>query len=86
MKPRDAAVLFAAAVIGTGIFVSSPLNRLDGLSLDSLFWLRNAAFGARYKPESSPVAVIAIDEETYRRPPFQFTASSGPAPRSSAST
>ena len=72
MKARDAAVLIAAAVVGTGIFSSPALDRLDGVSLDSLFWLRNAAFGPRYRPDDSPVAVIAIDEETYRRPPFQF--------------
>jgi len=49
----------------------SPLfNRADGLSIDSLYWLRHHLFGLR-DAATSPTVVIAIDEETYRRPPFQ---------------
>ena len=33
--------------------------------------LRWEAFGARRDPATSPVAVIAIDEETYKTPPFK---------------
>ncbi len=44
---------------------------LDGLSLDLLFWLRYAAFGARHDPAASPTVVIAIDEETFRTEPFR---------------
>jgi len=47
------------------------LSRLDGLSVDALFWLRHSVFGPLYNREESRVAVIAIDEETYRRPPFK---------------
>ncbi len=47
------------------------MQRADGLSIDSLFWLRHQVFGALRAPEDSPTVVIAIDEETYRRPPFQ---------------
>ncbi|HET6220528.1 MAG TPA: adenylate/guanylate cyclase domain-containing protein [Dongiaceae bacterium] len=46
-------------------------GQVDGLSLDLLFWLRQQAFGARVDSATSPVAVIAIDEETYRQPPFK---------------
>ncbi|MDA1325658.1 MAG: CHASE2 domain-containing protein, partial [Proteobacteria bacterium] len=46
-------------------------DRLNGLSVDSLFLLRDAVFGPRHDPKSSPAVVIAIDEETYRRTPFQ---------------
>ncbi len=46
-------------------------DRLAGLSVDTLFWLRDTGFGPRHTPQSSPSVVIAIDEETYRRPPFQ---------------
>lgn len=46
-------------------------DRLTGLSVDALFWLRDKSFGPKHEPRSSPTVVIAIDEETYRRPPFR---------------
>jgi class 3 adenylate cyclase len=53
-------------------FVQSPyLQRADGLSIDSLFWLRHQIYGPLRATPDSPTVVIAIDEETYRRPPFQ---------------
>lgn len=61
-----------AVSLGLGVASLSPaLSRLDGLSTDALFWLRHKVFGPVHDPESSRVAVIAIDEETYRRPPFR---------------
>ncbi|MEJ0069147.1 MAG: hypothetical protein WDO24_10945 [Pseudomonadota bacterium] len=45
-------------------------TRSAALSLDSLFWLRQQAFGPLHGAETSPTAVIAIDEETARTPPF----------------
>ncbi len=50
--------------------MSPILERLDGFSIDSLFWLRHQVVGPQGDPAGSPTAVIAIDEETYRRPPF----------------
>ena len=47
------------------------MQRADGLSVDGLFWLRHQIFGPLRGAEESPTVVIAIDEETYRRPPFQ---------------
>jgi adenylate cyclase len=38
--------------------------------LDYLFDLRNRFAGPTYRAEESPVAVIVIDEETYRTPPL----------------
>jgi class 3 adenylate cyclase len=48
-----------------------PLDRLDGTSNDMLVWLRHTIFGASYEPADSPTVVIALDEATYRTPPFE---------------
>ncbi len=71
MKPRDVVATGAAALVAGGLLALPVFDRLEGLSIDNLFWLRHQAFGPRHAPESSPTAVIAIDEETYRRPPFR---------------
>jgi len=57
-----------------GLAVATPVfDRLRGISLDLLTGLRWAAFGNPHQPESSPAVVIALDEETYRTPPFEGT-------------
>ena len=43
-----------------------PFNLIHGWSIDALTALRWELFGARRDPAAAPVAVIAIDEETYR--------------------
>ena len=43
----------------------------NGLSIDLLVWARHKIFGPNYQPEDSPTVIIAIDEETYRRQPFE---------------
>ena len=61
-------VLAAIVIVVAANVAFLPLaSRLAGLSVDSLFWLQNATFGARHDPADSPVVVAAIDEETYRR-------------------
>ncbi len=59
----------AAAVI-TAFVMSPALDRLRGFSIDALFWLRHLVAGPRWMPRDSPSAVIAIDEESFRTPPF----------------
>src|SRR5512132_4419048 len=66
-----AAVL--AAAIATAAVSVPPLSILDPLSVDALFWLRKQIAAPAAAP--STVAVIAFDEETYRRPPFAGTPS-----------
>jgi adenylate cyclase len=70
MKPRDLAAAGAICIAAAAFAAGAPFGRLAGLSLDSLFWLRHQIQddGTKLPPR---VAVIAIDEETYRRPPFQ---------------
>lgn len=71
MTPRHALAV-GLIVLAANLAVWPLTDRLAGLSLDTLFWLRDTAFGPRHTPADSPTAVIAIDEETYRRPPFKY--------------
>lgn len=71
MNLRNVAAAAVIVLAANAMVVLPFAARLDGLSIDSLFWLRDAAFGPRYNPSSSLVVVVALDEETYRRPPFQ---------------
>ncbi len=71
MKRRDIGAALVAVALGA-LFVASPLaGGLRGLSLDAAFALRHFAFGARHDAAHSPSVVIALDEETYRTPPFE---------------
>ena len=65
------APLIAAAVTALFLF-SGPADWLRGPSLDALFFLRASLF---YPPRSHepPISIVALDEETYRRPPFRGT-------------
>ena len=51
--------------------VSPAFNFAHGLSIDILTALRWEMFGSRHDPAASPAVVVAIDEETYRTPPFK---------------
>jgi adenylate cyclase len=70
MRRRDwlsvsAIVLLASALIGQ---VAN--ERLAGLSIDCLFWLRSKFYAASHAPAQSPTVIVALDEETYRQPLF----------------
>jgi adenylate cyclase len=72
---RDAiATAVIALIVGTAV-VLPPFDYLRGLSLDILTTLRWRAFGSMQDPATSPVVVVAFDEESYRRPPFRGTPS-----------
>ena len=47
------------------------LDRFHGLSIDALTAFRWRVFGARHKPTELPTVVIALDEASYRTPPFK---------------
>lgn len=70
MRARDFVVTVLIAAAWTALVQLPQLGAIEGLSIDELFWLRTVAFGPRYPPASSPTVVVAIDEETYRRRPF----------------
>jgi adenylate cyclase len=69
MRRRDWIAGFSIALFA-GCAVGLLSHRLAGTSIDLLFWLRERIAPIAWEPERSPAAVIAIDEETYRRPPF----------------
>jgi class 3 adenylate cyclase/CHASE2 domain-containing sensor protein len=70
---RNAIVAIIIAVTAAMIAVSPAFRLLNGTSIDALTALRWLAFGQTRDPASSPVVVVAIDEETYRTPPFAGT-------------
>lgn len=70
---RNALVAIIVAV-AAGVTAASPaFGLLHGMSIDALTALRWMAFGPTRDPASSPAVVIALDEETYRTPPFAGT-------------
>jgi len=72
---RHLLVALALALVA-GIGVATPLfDGLSGLSLDVLTGLRWRILGNDRLPQDSPVVVVALDEETYRTPPFEGTPS-----------
>ncbi|MGE0734845.1 MAG: CHASE2 domain-containing protein [Alphaproteobacteria bacterium] len=75
MSRRDISAAAAIALV-TGIAVASPgFEFLRGLSIDALTALRWQVFPKTHDPEPSQVVVVAIDEQTYRTPPFDGTPS-----------
>ena len=75
IRPR-AAVAACIISLAASLAVMSPLlDPVRGLSIDILTALRWRAFGNAHQPVSSPVVVVALDEETFRTPPFEGTPS-----------
>jgi class 3 adenylate cyclase len=73
LRAALAAVLIALVA---GLVAASPaLDVARGLSIDFLTALRWHAFGNAHQPASSPAVVVALDEETFRTPPFDGTPS-----------
>ncbi|MBI3512990.1 MAG: CHASE2 domain-containing protein [Proteobacteria bacterium] len=70
IKPRDLLVALAVGTLATSLTLVAGGEVLRGLSIDTLTWLRHAAYGPLHPASSSHTAVIAIDEETYRTAPF----------------
>src|SRR5581483_7275152 len=68
---RDAVAILVIAVTCGFLSVLPPLNLAHGWSIDALTALRWKLLGPHRDAASAPVAVIAIDEETYETPPFK---------------
>jgi len=66
---RDRLVWAAVAVLVSLAVQMPALNQLDRLDLDALHFLR-ASLPAENTPVDPVVAIVAIDETTYRTPPF----------------
>lgn len=71
MKRRHVFVAVVTAMIAGAIVMTPAFNVLNGVSLDYLIGLRHVVLGPRHAQDASPAVVVAIDEETYRRPPFR---------------
>lgn len=68
---RDTLIAVAIALV-SGLIATAPLlESVHGLSLDVLTALRWELYGARRQPAASPTVVVALDEESYRTPPFK---------------
>ena len=66
-----AAAAGALIALAAGLLAASPaFDGLRGLSIDLLTMLRWRAFGNAHPPAASPAVVVALDEETFRTPPF----------------
>jgi adenylate cyclase len=70
MRRRDWLSAAAIVVLVSGLMGQLANERLAGLSIDCLFWLRSQFVAPTQLPADSPTVVVALDEETYRRPPF----------------
>src|SRR5262249_6094896 len=68
-----AVAVLAIAIVSSALILAPPLDRFRGLSIDILTMLRWRAFGSMHKAADSPTVVVALDEETYRTPPFAGT-------------
>jgi adenylate cyclase len=68
---RDAVAIVLVALACGVAFVLPPFGFIHGWSIDALTALRWELFGSRHDAAATPVAVIAIDEETYETPPFK---------------
>lgn len=71
-RRRDLAAVLLA-VLTAALLTFPPAQRLDALGSDLLLYARHQVFGQRHPAADSRVAVVAIDEETYRTPPFAAT-------------
>jgi class 3 adenylate cyclase/CHASE2 domain-containing sensor protein len=70
---RDVFAVFAIALVATVLILAPPLDRYRGLSIDILTWLRWRFYERTQPAPESRTVVVALDEETYRTPPFAGT-------------
>jgi serine phosphatase RsbU (regulator of sigma subunit) len=70
VRRRAAAVGILITLCAALLAASPAFDGLRGWSIDVLTMLRWRAFGDVHAPESSPAVVVALDEETFRTPPF----------------
>src|SRR5262249_15132923 len=72
--PLRAALAASLIALAASLVAASPaLDPLRGLSIDILTALRWRIYGNSQPPEASPAVVVALDEETFRTPPFDGT-------------
>ena len=72
IKGRCLSWAAAWSVLLALVFSNAATSRFNGVSIDWLHWMRAVVFDTDVK-EPLPLAVVAIDENTYRTPPFKNT-------------
>jgi len=72
---RDASAAILIALCAGAVTALPAFDVLRGLSIDELTALRWHVYGQLHAPASSHAVVVALDEETYRTPPFEGTPS-----------
>jgi class 3 adenylate cyclase/CHASE2 domain-containing sensor protein len=72
---RAAFAAFLIALAASVVAASPALDPLRGLSIDVLTALRWRIFGNAHAAQNSAAVVVALDEETFRTPPFDSTPS-----------
>jgi len=70
---RAAFAAFLIALAASLVAASPALDPLRGWSIDILTALRWRIYGNSQPPEASAAVVVALDEETFRTPPFDGT-------------
>lgn len=75
VRQRAALAAFLIALVAGLVAASPVLDGVRGLSIDILTALRWRVFGNPHTPSSSPAVVVALDEQTFRTPPFADTPS-----------
>src|SRR6266404_4318116 len=70
MRRRDFAVAAGVALLVAALTQALFAPRLAGTSIDVLFWLRQTFVPVKADSGKSQVAIVALDEETQKRPPF----------------
>ncbi len=70
MRRRNLGVAVAVALLVTLLCQAAVAPHAAGLSLDLLFWLRQAVAPVAADPQDSSVVIVALDEESQKRPPF----------------
>ena len=74
-RRHDLLAILLIALAASGLLAAPQLDRMHGLSIDVLTWLRWVTLGPLHDPSRSPAVVVALDEETYNRKPFAGTPS-----------
>ena len=72
-RNSTALAMIAIAIVAATLAAAPGFQFLRGLSLDVATGLRWRMFGDIHQSSSSPAVVVALDEETYRTPPFKGT-------------
>jgi adenylate cyclase len=73
IRRRDVLAALLTAFLASALLALPQFDRLRGLSIDVLTWLRWTTIGRLYDPANSPAVVVALDEETYKTKPFEGT-------------